>query len=199
MKKIFTLVAGVFLFATTLSAQSLTDFLKGAATSVVDEITGGKATEALLPGSWSYADPAVRLVGSDVLADMLANTATQTIESKLKKAYEYAGIKSGACSFTFDKDGVFSMMVGKRTLSGTYTFEAATHKLQLLFDSSLIKLGAMTGYAFIDGDNVDLVFDCPKLFDLIVKLGAKVSSLSALTAIVEKYDGMMLGFSLTRN
>ena len=147
----------------------------------------------------SYGDPAVRLVGSDVLADMLANTATQTIESKLKKAYEYAGIKSGACSFTFDKDGGFSMMVGKRTLSGTYTFEAATHKLQLSFDSSLIKMGAMTGYAFIDGDNVDLVFDCPKLFDLIVKLGAKVSSLSALTTIVEKYDGMMLGFSLTRN
>ena len=56
----------------------------------------------------------------------------------------------------------------------------------------------MTGYAYIDGENMDLVFDCSRLFDFLVKLGSKSSMLSGLTKIAESYSGMMLGFSLSK-
>lgn len=198
MKKIVTLVLGLMLFSATLSAQSLTDLLKGAATSIVDNLTGGKATELLLPGTWTYVSPAVRLTSSDAIAEALGSATTASLETKLKKVYDYAGIKAGSCSFTFTTEDAFTMTVGKRSYTGKYTYDAPTHKLELVFNTTLIKLGSMSGYAYIDGDNVDLVFDCSKLFDFVVKLGTKVSALGSLTKIAENYDGMMLGFSLSR-
>ena len=198
MKKVVTLILGLVLFSTTLSAQSFGDLLKGAATAVVDNLTDGKATEMLLPGTWSYVSPAVRLVGDDPLAEALGSATTASMETKLQKAYDYAGIKAGSCSFTFTAEDTFTMTVDKRSYTGTYAYDAPSHKLELTFNTTLIKLGSMSGYAYIDGENVDLVFDCSKLFDFVVKLGTQVSALSSLTKIAESYDGMMLGFSLSR-
>jgi hypothetical protein len=198
MKKIIAIVGVMFLCMTSLSAQSLGDLLKGAATNIIDNVTGGKATEFMLPGTWSYESPAVRLQSSDVLADALANAAVTNIETKLQKPYEYIGIKPGVCTFTFNNDNTFSLALSKRTLTGTYTYDAATHAVVMEFSSKLLKLGSMTGYAYIDGEKMDIVYDCTKFFDFLVKLGTKVSMLSSLTKLAENYDGMMIGFSLAR-
>ena len=95
MKRIIILCVVLFATAANASAQSWLDALKGAATELVDEVTGGKATEALLPGKWSYAAPAVRLVSDDLIASTLSSSVTAPIEQKLQKAYDYAGIKAG--------------------------------------------------------------------------------------------------------
>ena len=54
------------------------------------------------------------------------------------------GIKSGSCSVTFSKDSTFSLVMGSRTLKGTYAFESATHGITLTFSGSgeLRKFGA---------------------------------------------------------
>lgn len=198
MKRILFIVCAMFVFSTSLSAQSLGDFLKGAATTVIDKVTDGKATELMLPGTWNYASPAIRLESEGELAGALANAAMGSFETKLQNAYNYVGIKAGNCSFTFGDDDTFKMVIGKRTFTGTYTYETDTHKVVLTFNSTFIKLGTMTGYAYIDGENMDLVFDCSRLFDFLVKLGSKSSMLSGLTKIAESYSGMMLGFSLSK-
>jgi hypothetical protein len=105
---------------------------------------------------------------------------------------------SGACTFTFNSDDTFSMVLGKRTLTGKYIYEASTHKITLEFATSLLKLGSMTGYAYIDGQDMDIVFDCNKLYNFLTKLGSKVSALGGIMKITESYDGMMLGFSLSK-
>ena len=43
------------------------------------------------------------------------------------------GIKSGAGSVTFGKDGAFSTQMGNYKLSGTYTFDPSTHVAAMKF------------------------------------------------------------------
>ena len=85
MRKIVAIISVMLVGVVTLSAQSLGDILKGAASSLVDEVTGGKATEVMLPGTWNYKSPALRLEGDDVLADVVAKAAVASVESKLEK------------------------------------------------------------------------------------------------------------------
>ena len=185
-------------FSTSLSAQTLTNFLKNAATTIIDEVTDGKATEALIVGDWNYSDPAITLKSEDTLSGALGTLATQTIEPKLQSAYDFVGIKAGNCSYSFKADNTFTMVIGKRTLTGTYTYTAEDNKLVMEFNTTLLKLGTMTGYAFITADGLDIVHDCQRLFDFLKALGTKTSLLSGVSKVVENYDGMMIGFSLKK-
>lgn len=183
---------------TTASAQAWLDALKGAATEIVDEVTGGKATQALLPGKWSYTSPAVRFTSSDILASTLSSGVSQSVETKLQKVYDFVGIKSGSCVFTFNADGSFTAVMGKRDLAGTYTYNSDSHAIELKFTTKLLNLGSMKGFAYLDGEKLELVFDCSKLFDLLKALGSKSSSLGSLAELAKSYDGMMLGFGFKR-
>ena len=128
----------------------------------------------------------------------MGTLATQTIEPKLQSAYDFVGIKAGSCSYSFKADNTFTMVVGKRTLTGTYTYTAEDNKLVMEFNTTLLKLGTMTGYAFITADGLDIVHDCQRLFDFLKALGTKTSLLSGVSKVVENYDGMMIGFSLKK-
>ena len=75
MKKIFVLAVMLVAFSTSLSAQTFTNFLKSAATTIIDEVTDGKATEILVVGDWNYSDPAVSLVSENTLAGALDHQA----------------------------------------------------------------------------------------------------------------------------
>lgn len=174
------------------------DIAEGAITEVIDNLTGGKATELLLVGDWSYTAPAMRITsGSDALSNVASSVVTQSVEGALAKAYSYIGITAGVSSFAFNEDNTFSAVLGKRTLSGSYSYDAATHKLSLEF-SALRSLGKLNGYAYIDGEALELVFDCSKFMDLLTALGSKVSSLKSIAALAQRYDTMMIGFSYNR-
>lgn len=201
MKKIITIVAVAMVAMCApmeASAQAWLDALKGAATTAIDKATGGKATELMLPGTWNYASPALKLVSDNALADAAASALVTGVEQKLEKAYSAIGIKAGACSYTFNADNTFTAVLGKRKLSGTYTYDAATHAIELKYTSTLLNLGSMKGYAYLDGSSMELVFDCSKLMTFLTKLGSKVSMLSGITKLVENYDGMMVGFGFTK-
>ncbi len=201
MKKIITIVAVAMVAMCApmeASAQAWLDALKGAATTAIDKATGGKATELMLPGTWNYASPALKLVSDNALADAAASALVTGVEQKLEKAYTAIGIKPGACSYTFNTDNTFTAVLGKRKLSGTYTYDAATHAIELKYTSTLLNLGSMKGYAYLDGNSMELVFDCSKLMTFLTKLGSKVSMLSGITKLVENYDGMMIGFGFTK-
>lgn len=199
MKKIVLLFAALIVMCGSASAQfNIINTLKDAATQVIDEVTGGKATEIMLPGTWNYSEPSIKLVSQNTLADVAANAAMKTMSAKLQKAYNYVGIKKGACSYTFNTDGTFTAKLGKRTLSGTYTYDAATHAIELKYASKIFNLGTMKGYAYLNGASLDLVFDCTGLVKFLTALGSKVSALNAVTNLVANYDQMMVGFNFAR-
>ena len=197
MRRILLLLIAV-ISVNMASAQTLQDIFKGAVTNIVDSVTDGKATEYMLPGTWNYTSPAIRLSGdSEILSNVASATLSSGLESKLVKAYSLVGIKAGASSFTFKEDNTFTAVIGRRTLSGTYTYDSATHKLSMTF-STLLKLGKLNGYAYINGESLELVFDCSRVMDLLVSLGSKMSSLKGITSIADQFDSMMVGFEYNK-
>ncbi len=199
MKKILAIAVLLVAFTASASAQTLVGkLLKGAATELIDNATDGKLSEILIVGSWSYNEPAIELSSENTLANLAGSALTSSLSTKLTKAYDYVGIKQGGCSFTFNSDDTFTAVVGKRNLSGTYVYDSATHAVELTFDSKLINLGTMKGFAYIEGDSLKLVFDCSRLTNFVSTLGAKTSLLSGVTSLVKNYENVMLGFSFTK-
>lgn len=199
MKRLIMLFVVLATMCGTASAQgNLLDALKGAATGLVDEVTGGKATQMMLPGSWSYSSPALRLVSDNMLSNVASSAVTQGIESKLSTVYQGVGIKPGSCSYTFNNDGSFTAVISKHNLSGTYTYDATSHVIELKYSTKLLNLGTMKGYAYIDGAALELVFDCSKILNFVTKLGSKSTQLSTITSLVGNYDGMMIGFGFNK-
>lgn len=198
MKRVFILVIALVAMCGTVSAQNLGDLLKGAVTELVDQTTGGKATEYLMFGTWEYASPGVRLESSNQLATLAGNAGVTTIENKLQSVYNVVGIKSGSHKLTLNDDKTFSMVIGSRNLAGTYTYNNETHAIELKFSTKLAKLSTLTGFAHINGDNLDVVFDCSKFINFLSALGSKVSALNSITQLVNKYDSVLLGFTYNR-
>ena len=198
MKKIMIMAAALVMTCAAAEAQSLGDALKGIASSVADKVTGGKLTEKALQGQWSYLGPGVKLASDNILAEAGGAAAAGTIKSKLATAYNLVGIREGACSFDFAEDNTFTATMGARTLSGTYEFDASTHALSLKFAAGKLNLGTINGFAYISGTNLDMVFPVDKLVGLITTLGAKISSLSTVTALLKNYDSVMVGFEFSK-
>lgn len=104
--------------------QDWKEALKSAASNVVDKATGGKATETLMIGDWQYEAPGVKLESDNALADVGASAVTGKMEEQLEKLYALAGIRAGACKFSFAADKRFTATFGSRTFTGTYEFTA---------------------------------------------------------------------------
>lgn len=176
-------------------ADEVTD---GKASELLDKVTGA-ATEHLIVGTWSYTQPAMTFEGGDLLSNVAGEALATKLSTKLQSAYNLVGIKEGTCSFTFNEDNTFSAVMGSRTLSGTYSYDTTTFAITLNYDSKLLKLGTMTGYAYITATGLDLVFDCTRLVKMLTTLGAKVSALSSVTSLMQGYDKANIGFSFTKN
>lgn len=78
---------------------------------------------------------------------------------------------------------------------GTYTFDEKTHVIQL----KGLLLSA-SGYATKTTNGISLLFDQKKLLNLIKALSAfkGSSTLSAVGSIANNYDGMQVGFEMTK-
>lgn len=186
--------AALLLLAIPAQAQDWKELLKKAATEVADQATGGKLTERAIVGSWNYTGPGVKFEGEDLLSSVGGTAMESTVTTRLEKAYLLVGIKPGACSFAFAEDKSFTATMGRRELSGTYEFDASTHVLTLHFAKGKTDLGSVPGHAYVSGTQLQLLFPVTKLTDMIVALGSKISSLSTLTKLLEKYENVYIGF-----
>lgn len=198
MKKLL-FTAAVLLVAASAAAQDWKDALKKIATTVVDEATDGKLTQYALAGTWNYTGPGVKFEGEDMASNLGAAALESTITEKLEKAYALAGIKAGAGTFTFEQsDSTFTAVLGKHELAGTYDYNAETHVVTLHFAKGMLNLGSVEGHAYISGTELQLLFPVTKLVNLVTQLGSKVSSLSTITALLQKYEDVYLGFAFSK-
>ena len=198
-KSLLLVIAVVAMGCIDASAQSWLDALKGAATSAIDKATGGKLTEKAIIGTWKYSQPAVKLTSStNALSEVAGSAASSTIQSKIKPYYEMVGIKPGACTFVFKEDGTFSSTFGQRTSTGKYTYDAKTNQISLKYDSGILNTKAITAYAYMNGANLQLGFAMDKLINILTTLGSNVQSLSAITALLQQYDGVKIGFEFSK-
>ena len=145
--------------------------------------------------TWKYSKPGCAFTSENLLAKAGGEIAASKVENKLEGYYKKFGFSSSNTYFTFNTDGTFSAKIDGKAWNGTYTFDEKTHAIQL----KGLLLSA-SGYATKTTNGISLLFDQKKLLNLIKALSAFKSSstLSAVGNIANNYDGMRIGFEMTK-
>ena len=196
MKKSLTLsltVAALFV-CSSVSAQSLNSILSKVE-SVVNSVTGS-STATSVEGTWSYTGPAVDLESDNVLTNVAGTAASSTLESQLSEQLEKVGITEGKMTFTFNADSTFTATVSSKNVSGTYTYDSSAEEMKLKFS----KVVNITAQVNLTSTQLDLLFSADKLLTVISAISSKTSSstLSTISSLASNYDGVNLGFELTK-
>ena len=208
MKAIFKIIFATIVMCSQCSyvnAQTLKDLLKKATGSslvqdVVESVTG-VSLQADIKGTWDYSGVAVKLVSEDLLKNAAAGVAAGQIEDKLDGYVQKVGIKPGAFGFIFSEDNTFTTTFKGKNIPGTYTLDEQTKTLTLTYGkTSFMKGFTMTASVNITSSQLDLMFNADKLLDFIGKVSSSSnnSTLAAISAIAQQYDGMKLGFELKK-
>lgn len=158
-------------------------------------IGSGTFKQADLCHTWKYSKPGCAFTSENLLAKAGGEIAASKVENKLEGYYKKFGFSSSNTYFTFNTDGTFSAKIDGKSWNGTYTFDEKTHAIQL----KGLLLSA-SGYATKTTNGISLLFDQKKLFNLIKALSAfkGSSTLSAVGSIANNYDGMRVGFEMTK-
>ena len=158
-------------------------------------IGSGTFKQADLCHTWKYSKPGCAFTSENLLAKAGGEIAANKIENQLEGYYKKFGFSSSNTYFTFNTDGTFSAKIDGKAWNGIYTFDEKTHAIQmkgLLLSAS--------GYATKTTNGISLLFDQKKLLNLIKALSAfkGSSTLSAVGSIANNYDGMRVGFEMTK-
>ena len=178
--------------AATGSSNSGSSIISGL-TSIFNSALG--ATKDRIIGTWTYTEPAVVFSSSNVLKNIGGKVASSAIESKLAEQFEKAGIKKGAMSMTFDKDGKFTQTIGGKTMSGTYTVKDS--KIVLSYLGGIKQL---VGTTQLDGNDLLIVMDSSKLLKYASVIGTLTgnTAMKSLGSLLGSYQGMEVGMKLNK-
>lgn len=174
------------------SSSSTGSIINGILNNVIGS---GTFKQADLCHTWKYSKPGCAFTSENLLAKAGGEIAANKVEEKLEDYYKKFGFCSSNTYFTFNTDGTFSAKIDGKAWNGNYTFDEKTHAIQmkgLLLSAS--------GYATKTTNGISLLFDQKKLLNLIKALSAFKSSstLSAVGNIANNYDGMRIGFEMTK-
>ena len=191
-------VAGVL--GAILGGNSSSNSSNSGSSSIINGILNnviGSSTfkQADLCHTWKYSKPGCAFTSENLLAKAGGEIAANKIENQLEGYYKKFGFSSSNTYFTFNTDGTFSAKIDGKAWNGNYTFDEKTHAIQmkgLLLSAS--------GYATKTTNGISLLFDQKKLLNLIKALSAfkGSSTLSAVGSIANNYDGMQVGFEMTK-
>ena len=178
---------------TSGSTSSAGSIIGGLLNNVIGSGTFSK--EDLCAHTWKYSKPGCAFTSENLLAKAGGEIAANKVEEKLGTYYNKFGFSSSNTQFTFTTDGNFSAQIDGKPWQGSYTFDEKTHAIQL----KGLLLSA-SGYATKTTNGISLLFDQKKLLNLIKMLSAfkGSSTLSAVGTIANSYDGMRVGFEMTK-
>ena len=194
MKKLICIMALLCAVAVQADAQSLKDILTG----VVGQVVGDKATtETSIIGTWDYVGPDCQLKGDDLLKNIGGDAAGAEVEKKMEPIYAKAGLNT--IQYTFNEDKTCSYTIKGKKVEGTYEFDAEAKTITIKAG----KLGIRTTAHIVTlGSNMGFLFDADKILSVVKTITGATSSLnktaSAANKLLEKFDGMMVGFELKK-
>ena len=219
MKKVFAVLAlslAVFAANAQTGAQSILNQLLGqgatkdAVTSIIENVIGGAVSklDLSIEGTWTYSQPEVQFKSDNLLAQAGGAAATTKVENTLKKLYDKIGINR-SLSYTFSSDSTFTqtIKIGStvKTLKGTYTLDKENKIITLQYAAlGKIGLGKINAIYANTGTSLALLFDASQMLSFTKKVLAALSSvsgvasISTITALIQNYDGMLLGYKMTK-
>lgn len=179
--------------ATAATTTSIGSIISGLLNNVIGSGTFSKAD--LCAHTWKYSKPGCAFTSENLLAKAGGEIAASKVEEKLSTYYNKFGFNSSNTLFSFTTDGNFSAQIDGKPWQGSYTFDEKTHAIHL----KGLLLSA-SGYATKTTNGISLLFDQKKLLNLIKMLSTfkGSSTLSAVGTIANSYDGMRVGFEMTK-
>ena len=175
------------------SSSAGSSIINGILNNVIGSGTFSK--QDLCAHTWKYSKPGCAFTSENLLAQAGGEIAANKVEEKLGEYYSKFGFSSSNTYFTFKTDGTFAAKIDGKSWQGNYTFDEKTHAIQM---KGLLL--SMSGYATKTTNGISLLFDQKKLLNLIKTIGSLKgsSTLSALGTIANNYDGMRVGFEMTK-
>lgn len=185
-------VLGGLLGGGTTTGSSI---INGILNNVIGSATFSQAD--LCAHTWKYSKPGCAFTSENLLAKAGGEIAASKIEEDLSKYYSKFGFSKSNTYFTFKTDGTFAAKIDGKSWNGTYTFDEKTHAIQL----KGLLLSA-SGFATRTTNGISLLFEQKKLLTLIKTLSklnlTGSTTMSAVSSIVDNYDGVRVGFEMTK-
>ncbi len=178
---------------TSMQAQDLKSILGNLAKEAIGEVT---TTQNSIIGTWIYSAPAIQMDSDDALAGLGSRVASSSIVDKLSPIYEKMGLNES--TFTFSADSTYSTQMSKLKTDGSYTFDAQTKTVKLE-----TKVGVtVTAKVVTAGDSMTLLFNADKLMGALKAITGYVGNMNtkfaSISSLLDKYDGLLVGFELTK-
>ena len=175
------------------SSSTGSSIINGILNNVIGSGTFSK--QDLCAHTWKYSKPGCAFTSENLLAKAGGEIAANKVEEKLSEYYSKFGFSGSNTYFTFNTDGTFTSKIDGKSWQGNYTFDEKTHAIQM---KGLLL--SMSGYATKTTNGISLLFDQKKLLNLIKTMGALKgsSTLSAIGTIANNYDGMRVGFEMSK-
>lgn len=148
-----------------------------------------------LAGVWTSNGPAVCFQSENMLKKAGGIAAAAMVEKELSPYYSKLGLNGTV--ITIQTDGTFSMKTKMVTLNGTIT-QSSKGKGVFDFNFTMLgmKLATVTTYAEKTSKTLNIMFDASKLKNLLSAISkvVNIKTLSAITKILDMYDGLCVGF-----
>ena len=180
---------------TTSSSSTGSSIISGILNNVIGSATFSQAD--LCAHTWKYSKPGCAFTSENLLAKAGGEIAASKIEEDLSKYYNKFGFSQSNTYFTFKTDGTFAAKIDGKAWNGTYTFDEKTHAIQL----KGLLLSA-SGFATRTTNGISLLFEQKKLLTLVKTLSklnlTGSTTMSAVSSIVDNYDGVRMGFEMTK-
>lgn len=185
-------VLGGLLGGGTTTGSSI---INGILNNVIGSATFSQAD--LCAHTWKYSKPGCAFTSENLLAKAGGEIAASKVEEDLSKYYSKFGFSKSNTYFTFKTDGTFAAKIDGKSWNGTYTFDEKTHAIQL--KGFLL---SASGFATRTANGISLLFEQKKLLTLIKTLSklnlTGSTTMSAVSSIVDNYDGVRIGFEMTK-
>lgn len=206
MKKIIFTLFVLCLTATTQTSQaqiSLKEILNSKAVQgAVEEVTGKSNLKfESFAGTWEYVKPACSLESSNKLKEMGGKIVTAEIEKKLADVAKKVGLEPGKFSITFNSDSTFANTVLEKELKGKYKYDPQTNILTLHYEATgTVPISDMEAKVEKSGENMKFLFNASKWKDYIQAASsvANISTLQTLSALLQNYDGIGVGYEVKK-
>ena len=200
----FLLTALMFLVPSIeMNAQDWKNILTGVASSLGEKVSE-KAAEKInylsVEGTWTYVKPDCKFESDNLLAKAGSEIASNKIEEKITELMQKLGIDEQSV-FTFNSDSTYTIKNSKRTTQGTYSLNKETQEITLVSRLNF-HFTAKISKNVLSPNKMSLLFKADKLMSVAKTITGSLTrnstnkTMGAINAILDGYNGMMLGFEL---
>ncbi len=198
--------------STKSTSTSTSNVLGGLGNLVAGLLGTDKVNQKSIVGTWNYAKPAVVFESEDLLTNVGGMAAGKAVEEKLQTYLNKIGFTAGKVKMTFNEDGTGKITYDSKNISFQWsvadsdlTINLASGTLSMFTSSSnLSKYTSFKMNCKVNLTNIQLSFKADKLLQFISKVVSAAgtatnnSTISTITGLANKVDGMYLGLTLEK-